>query len=137
MYYSNYPAEQQIFLAEQDLYVEVKCFFQDKSAFYAVWELDHRYSSVLRMEPYLDGFLLEGLETAKEERGKGYATKLVCSVLSMLSQQEKMTVYSHIDKKNYPSIAVHLAAGFEKIRDCAVFADGSVSQNAFTMRKII
>lgn len=133
--YPDYPPAQQILLAEQDLYGDVKCFFEDKNAFYAVWELEGRYVSVLRMEPYKDGLLLEGLETAPEERGNGYAKLLLQSVLSNLSTQEIPVIYSHIDKKNTPSLAVHIACGFEKIGDCAVYTDGSVSHNAYTMRK--
>ncbi len=135
--YPDRPRAQQLLLAEQDLYGEVKCFFEDYKAFYAVWETDNKYVSVLRMEPYKDGLLLEGLETAPEERGKGYAKLLLCAVLSETSGQENKIIYSHIDKKNTASVAVHLACGFEKIRDCAVYADGSVSHNAYTMVKII
>lgn len=133
--YPDYPPAQQILLAEQDLYGDVKCFFEDTKAFYAVWYTGEHYVSVLRMEPYEDGLLLEGLETIPEERGKGYAKTLVRSVLTKLKEQEIPVIYSHIDKKNTASIAVHLACGFEKIRDYAVYADGSVSHNAYTMRK--
>ena len=132
--YPDYPEAQQIFLAEQDLYGEVSCFFQDENAFYAVWQLEGKYVSVLRMEPYEDGLLLEGLETVQEERGKGYAKALVSAVLSELYGQGEQIIYAHIDKKNTASLAVHRACGFDKVRDCAVFADGSVSQNAYTMK---
>lgn len=135
--YSDYPAQQQLLLAEQDLYGDLKCFFDAEKSFYAVWELEGRYLSALRMEPYKDGLLLEGLETAPEERGKGYAKLLVSAVLSEVFSQENAVIYSHIDKKNTASMAVHLACGFEKIRDCAVYVDGSVSQNACTMQRII
>lgn len=132
--YPDYPASQQLLMAEQELYGAVKCFFQDKNAFYAVWQSDGRYLSVLRMEPYQDGLLLEGLETPPEERGKGYAKQLVRSVISVLSQQEKVLIYSHIDKKNNASLAVHRTCGFALLRDYAVYADGSVSHNAYTMQ---
>lgn len=133
--YSDCPPAQQLLLAEQELYGDVKCFFEDKKAFYAVWYADEHYVSALRMEPYRDGLLLEGLETMPEERGKGYAKMLVSSVLAKLKEQESPVIYSHIDKKNTASIAVHLACGFEIIRDFAVYVDGSVSHNAYTMRK--
>lgn len=135
--YPDYPAAQQLLMAEQDLYGEVKCFFQEKNAFYAVWEPDGRYLSVLRMESYQDGLLLEGLETLPEERGKGYAKQLVHAVISALSKVGKFHIYSHIDKKNNASLAVHRACGFALLRDYAVYADGSVSQNAYTMVKTI
>lgn len=135
--YPDYPVQQQLLLAEQDLYGDVKCFFDTEKSFYAVWEREGRYVSALRMERYKDGLLLEGLETAPDERGKGYAKMLVSAVLSEVSSQEKTVIYSHIDNKNTASMAVHLASGFEKLRDCAVYVDGSVSQNACTMQKII
>ena len=135
--YPHQPLFQQLLMAEQDLYGETKCFFADPNAFYAVWEQDGRYMSALRMEPYKDGLLLEGLETAPDLRGNGYAKKLVLAVLSALSNESGLPVYSHIDKNNKASLAVHRACGFEKVRDCAVFADGSVSGNACTMLKII
>lgn len=130
----NYPDRsigEQLLYAEQDLYGEVKCFFRDKTAFYAVWERSGHYVAVLRMEPYRDGLLLEGLETAPTERRKGYATALICAVLSELGS---MVVYSHIDKSNAASLAVHRACGFERILDYSVYADGSVSHSAYTLR---
>ena len=137
MNYGKFPEAQRIFLAEQDFFGDLRCFFRDKNAFYAVWEADGRYVSALRMEPYRDGLLLEGLETAQEMRGRGYAKLLVSSVLCELMSSDKTVVYSHIDKKNAPSLCVHRACGFEMIRDCAVYADGSVSHKAYTMRKYI
>ena len=134
VHYSGQTAQQQL-LSEQDLYGEVKCFLADKNAFYAVWESDGKYVSALRIEPYKDGLLLEGLETLPEQRCKGYAKQLVSAVLSELSEQGSAAVYSHIDKKNTASLAVHLDCGFEIVRECAVYADGSVSQNAYTMCK--
>lgn len=129
--YPDRSIGEQLLCAEQDLYGEVKCFFQDKNAFYAVWEHSGRYVAVLRMEPYRDGLLLEGLETVPEERRKGYAKELVNSVVSVLDEP---IVYSHIDKTNSASLAVHSACGFEKMLDYAVYADGSVSHGAYTMR---
>ncbi len=131
MNYPNSAPEQQLLLAEQDLYSDTKCFFQDPDALYALWETDGRYRSALRLEPYQDGLLLEGLETAPEDRNKGYAKALVREVLAQI----QVPVYSHIDKKNTASLAVHLSCGFQIIRDCAVYADGSVSHRAYTMCK--
>lgn len=134
--FSDIPLGQRILLAEQDLYGEVKCFFADKNAFYAIWEVDGCYVSALRMEPYKDGLLLEGLETKPSQRNKGYAKKLILAVLAEL-KESKAVIYSHIDKKNAASIAVHCSCGFEKIQDIAVYADGSVSHSGCTMRKML
>ena len=50
--------------AEQDFYAYLRDFFYTTGAFYAVWCVDGQYRSALRMEPYHDGYLLAGLETA-------------------------------------------------------------------------
>ena len=118
--YPGYPVQQQILLAEQELYGDLKCFFDTVNSFYAVWEIEGRYVSALRMEPYQDGMILEGLETAPQDRGNGYAKKLVSAVLSELSKHGNGIIYSHVDNKNAASMAVHLACGFEKVKDCAV-----------------
>jgi len=85
------------------------------------------------MEPYSDGFLLCALETAPDSREHGYATALVLEVLDYLSQQGSGTVYSHVSKRNQSSLAVHKKCGFEIIKDYAVYSDGSVLQNCFTL----
>lgn len=126
------PAKQQL-QAEQDFYSFLKCFFKEESAFCAVWTVERRAVSALRVEPYGDGLLLEGLETAPEERRKGYAVSLVCSVLSYLKEQNTVQIYSHVDKTNLASLALHKACGFCKILDHAVYVDGSVSHNAYTL----
>lgn len=129
--YGHHHPTQQIFLAEQEMVEGVKCFFRDRDAFYAVWILNERYVSALRMEPYRDGYLLEGLETHPDMRKRGYATRLVHEVCDQIS----VPVYSHVDKNNAPSLAVHRACGFQIIKDFAVYIDGSVSHQAYTLRK--
>lgn len=107
---------------EQDFYSYLhNVFFKTEGAFYAILEEDGIYICALRMEPYRDGLLLAALETRPQYRGKGYARKLILSVLSQVSGK----VYSHVDKQNSPSLAVHYACGFEKIGDGAVYLDGS------------
>ena len=115
---------------EQDLYAYISSFMEERQAFCAVWELSGRYVAALRMEPYKDGLLLEGLQTIPEERGKSYATALLHGVLTHL---QGITVYSHVDLKNQASLAVHRTCGFEKTLDYAVFIDGSVSHKAVTL----
>lgn len=130
--YPHYSSEEQRFLAEQDFYSFLRCFLKDEAAFYGVWVVNDRYMAALRMEPYRDGFLLEGLETEPDERKKGYASALVRAVLSHLSEKGQTRVYSHVSKKNHPSVAVHKACGFDKVLDYAAFVDGSVSYDAWT-----
>jgi len=86
----------------------------------------------VRFEPYRDGLLLEALETAPDERNKGYAKQLLSDGLAYLRKRGSMTVYSHIHKKNKASVSVHTACGFRPISNCAVFIDGSVSGEYLT-----
>ena len=90
-----------------------------------------RYVSAARLEPYRDGLLLEALETAPELRGRGYAAALLRNMLE--SAPGTGPVYSHVDKKNAASLAVHRACGFRRILEHAVYADGSVLASACTL----
>ena len=54
---------------EQDFYQYLEqCFFKTQGAFYAVWQHNDLYVSALRVEPFRDGMLITGLETAPEHR---------------------------------------------------------------------
>ena len=120
-------------MAEQSFFQYLKeVFFPTPGAFYALWEEDGHYVSALRMEPYRDGLLLAGLETAPEARKHGYAKQLIQGVLKMLAQGDHIPVYSHVHKKNLPSRNLHEKCGFRICKDHAVYIDGSVSHRAFT-----
>lgn len=134
MQYSHLPVDSQIREAELDFYRYLNdIFFRVKDAFYALWEVDNHYKAALRMEPYQDGWLLSGLETAPSERKRGYATGLINSVVAYLTVQQDMKIYSHVSKQNRPSITVHKKCGFYIDLDYAVFLDGSVGQNSYTL----
>ena len=94
-----------------------------------VWEENGRYVAALRLQRWNDGWLLEGLQTHRDHRRKGYAKALITAVLEEL-QLDK--IYVHIQRDNIPSIALHQACGFQKILDHAVYLDGSVHPNADT-----
>ena len=94
-----------------------------------VWEESGRYVAALRLQRWRDGYLLEGLQTHREHRGKGYATRLVSAALEALKMEK---VYSHISRENSPSIALHTACGFHKILDYATYLDGSVHPDSDT-----
>ena len=65
---------EQLIYAEQEFYQYLtKVFFPTHQAVYAIWEEKGKYVSALRLEPFKDGLLIEALETAPEERQKGYA----------------------------------------------------------------
>ena len=133
-FHSRLSENEQLLQAEQDFYNYLRQFFSDTRAFYAVWASGGIYKAALRMDPYLDGYLLEALETAPEARGKGYATVLVRELLAHLSSRGRIAVYSHVSKKNMISLTVHHSCGFQIIKDYAVFIDGSVSSDAYTLQ---
>lgn len=123
--------EASLLQAEQDFYQYLKdCFFPTFGAVYAVWVEENEYISALRLEPYKEGLLLEALETAPKHRRKGYAFQLIQAVLAQFPDQ---TIYSHISKRNIPSLAVHEKCGFRKISDSATYIDGSVNSRAVTL----
>lgn len=121
-------------LAEQDMYHYLKeVFFRTPGAICAVWQVEGRYVSALRLEPYRDGLLLTALETAPEARRNGYAAVLIQEVQSLLAKQGSLKLYSHVGKHNTASQKTHTACGFIRISDCAVYLDGSVDQRCCTM----
>ena len=117
--------------AEQDFYVYLHDdFFRQKGSVYCVWEENGVYLSALRMEPYKDGWLLEAFETAPTQRRKGYGEKLLRQVVA-LPEYEK--IYSHVHKRNIPSLRLHEKCGFRRISEQASYIDGSVNSYACTM----
>lgn len=116
--------------AEQDFYQYLReVFFPTRGACYCLWEEEGRYISALRLEPYRDGWLLEALETRPDCRRRGYGQQLVRSVAAL---PEFSKIYSHIHRKNVPSLRLHEACGFEKILDYAVYINGSVNDHCVT-----
>lgn len=130
----NYPQGFALEMAEGDLrqYLQ-EVFFPTAGAMYALWEVNGRYVSALRLEPYRDGLLLEALETAPDQRNKGYAASLIGAVLAALSEQGRDKVYSHVHKHNAASRKAHEKCGFRVISDCAVYMDGSVDYRCSTL----
>ena len=132
-HYPYLSESEQILRTEQDMYENLRCFFLERASFYAIWEQDGSYVSAVRFEPYRDGMLLEALETKPAERKRGYAKQLVTAVLDQMHGK----IYSHVDKHNHPSLAVHKDCGFEIILDHAVFIDGSASQKSYTLYRCL
>ncbi len=132
--YRDFFEDQQVRLAQEDLLAYLRDdFFRQMDAFCAVWVADGVYRSALRVEPYRDGVLLHALETALDSRKMGYAFCLVTAVLEYLRQRKRIAVYSHIQKRNLPSIRLHEKCGFRLFSDMAVYIDGTVTQNSRTM----
>ncbi len=115
---------------EQDFYQYLReGFFTRPGDVYCIWEAQRAYKAALRLQTYRDGLLLEALETAPDERRKGYGKALVEAALAAFPND---IVYAHIAHRNKASIALHEACGFQKISDTAVYADGSVTGRAGT-----
>ena len=123
--------------AEQDFYLYLRDFLRPKDSIIAVWEDEGSYVSALRLEAYRDGVLIEGLETLPYHRQKGYAINLLKAVLLYLEGIHCRRVYSHIHKKNIPSIRTHLSCGFDCLLDYSVYIDGSVDNYSYTYMKEI
>ena len=117
--------------AERDFYDYLRdSFFPTEGAVYALWEVDGKYVSALRLEPYRDGLLIEALETAPAERRKGYGRALLQAVLQHM---EGTKLYSHVEKHNHASLALHQSCGFETVSDFAAYIDGSVNYRGCTL----
>ena len=119
---------------EQDFYQYLnEIFFSTKGAVYAIWEEEGRYVSALRLEPYMDGFLLEALETAPDCRRRGHSSALIRSVCSWIGDQGCSKIYSHVSKENVASLKVHVACGFRIVQDYAEYIDGTLRKNVYTL----
>lgn len=120
-----------LFAAEQDFYAYLQdVFFETEGAYCAFWVENDTYCSGLRLEPWKDGLVLCGIATRPDRRRKGYAYKLLMQVLEQLPCGTK--VYSHIDKRNAASLALHHKVGFRLHEDCAEMLDGSFLHNFCT-----
>ena len=122
---------QKLLRAEQDFHQYLtEVFFRTSGAVYAIWEENGKYVSALRLEPYRDGLLLAALETASACRRRGYAEKLILAVRNHFAVTK---IYSHVNKRNLPSLRVHEKCGFGRILEYAVYLDGSVNQRCCTL----
>ena len=127
----NLPPMFALQLAEQDHREYLQdVFFRTPGAVLALWEENGTYVSALRLEPYKDGLLLNALETAPIHRKKGYAARLIRAVQENMGN---VKIYSHVNKRNVPSLKTHEACGFRVISDCAVFLSGSVDYRSCTL----
>jgi GNAT superfamily N-acetyltransferase len=132
-FYPELSENLQTLYAEQDFYSYLEQYFRTPTARYAIWLDKKRYVCALRIEPYNVGLLLNALETAPEARNQGYAKCLLKAVLDNLRSNGGGILYSHISKNNFPSIKIHLDCGFQIIADQAVYLDGSVHSDAYTL----
>jgi len=93
-------------------------FFTRPGAKYVLWTTEEGYVSALRLRPWEDGLLLEGLETAPAFRRRGCATQLIRGVCA----GQKVPLYAHVNKKNAPSLAAFAACGFTRLLEYARYS---------------
>ena len=105
-------------------------FYAQAQGTYYIYEESGAYLSALRLESFMDGMLLEALETRPDARWKGHAKKLIKAVQELLPAGTR--VYSHVAKSNTASIASHKACGFEAAYDYGLCADGEKYDHQFT-----
>ena len=130
-FWPELSAGERLLRAEQEFYQYLQqVFFQTEGAVYYLWEVKSRPVCALRLEPYRDGMLLEALETAPAQRRKGYATALIRAALAQVGT---VKIYSHVGKRNEASLKTHIACGFRRISEQAVYADGSVNDRCCTL----
>lgn len=130
-FWPDLEESQQLLRAEQEFYQYLKqVFFPTEGAVYCIWQAEGSYVSALRLEPYRDGLLLEALETAPDHRRKGYAAKLIRAIQEVYPNEK---IYSHVHKRNNPSLNIHEKCCFRRISEDAVYADGSVTNRCCTL----
>lgn len=112
-------------------------FFRKGGAICFLWMEQDRCVSMARVEPWRDGLLLTGLQTAADRRRCGYATSLLTEICAYLKTQGASKLYSHIGKGNVASIRTHETCGFCKISDMAAYLDGSVDGMAATYLRTV
>ncbi len=132
--YKSLPPSRQRMEAEQDFYRYLQDFFLEESALYAIWSENGEAVAALRAERYLDGYLLEGLETAPEHRNKGYGKKLMQQFLTEFVSEKKLPVYSHIKKDNAGSLHLHISCGFTIISHQSALIDGTKTNDYYTLQ---
>ena len=80
-FWPDLPAEEQIRHSQEHFrsYLQEQ-FFAKPEAVYAVWLVEGRYVTALRLEPKWDGLLMEALETRPDARCQGHASALITAV---------------------------------------------------------
>lgn len=87
---------------------------------YYVLKMNEEWVSALRLIKNEDFYFIEALETAPEQRRKGYASKLIKMLLQEL-EDEHVVIRSNVRKTNIASLVTHQKCGFvieEETEDC-------------------
>ena len=116
---------------DSDFLEDISLFFRGSGSALWTWTEQGTPVAAVRTEPYKDGYLISCLETAPQQRRRGFGRKLL---LALLAKQSGI-YYAHVDKRNHPSLALHKDVGFAVWLDHAVHVDGSVYAGSYTLRR--
>ena len=84
IFYPDASPYEQLMQVEDDFLSYLReDFFRQKDAFYALLDDGESYCSAVRLEPYKDGMLLEGIATTPNKRRQGYATEMLKAALEI------------------------------------------------------
>lgn len=119
-----------LYRAELEFYQYLRQdFFTQGDSFYVLeWE-ETKPVAAARMERWRTGWLLEGLETHPDFRGRGSA----CRVLGAAVAQVTETVYAHVARDNLVSLRVHEKCGFQ-VTEGTAMVDGSYLPGFVTLK---
>ena len=94
-------------------------FMSGNETTYYVWEENDEWVSALRLTKLDDHYFLEALETAPEQRRKGYASQLIQTLIQKL-EDKHVIIRSKVRKTNIASLRTHQKCGFviEETEDC-------------------
>lgn len=110
---------------------DLRLFFDCANTVMVVWMCGEAVVTAVRLEPYRDGYLISCLETAPQHRRKGYAAALLTAVF----EKYNGVIYAHVHKCNQASLSLHEKLGFRICQDHAVYIDGSVYTNSYTLKR--
>lgn len=86
-------------------------FMSGNETTYYVWEENDEWVSALRLTKLDDHYFLEALETAPEQRRKGYASQLIQTLIQKL-EDKHVIIRSKVRKTNIASLRTHQKCGF-------------------------
>lgn len=134
---SNYEESSADMHKVQACYEDLTIFFEVDRGKLFLWEEQGAYASVCRVELDQGSCILHDLVTKPDARRKGNGRKLLLSTIEYLAAHGADKVTVHIKKSNMPSLALHMAVGFLKVKDTARLLDGTVSSDYITMEYLI
>jgi len=93
-------------------------FFRNACASYWILDENGVWVSALRISRIKDDlYFLEALETRPDQRGKGYASLLLSSVVETLKNDGPFRLCDCVSKKNTASLKTHEKCGFQVVSE--------------------